>query len=148
MQTTEKRSVADALQEKAIKIRCGRFTFSVKPLTLMQIYEMSVVANEIQKPDWKDGQSVNVLAETIRHGKDARRMCEIFTICAFRKSWQRRIWRRYIRKHLDVVAFNQMIVLVSKSLNANFFLTSITFLTQAKLMTEPSTTPLGQSSEE
>lgn len=148
MQTTEKRSVADALQEKSTKIRCGRFYFSVKPLTLMQIYEMSVVANDIQKPSWEEGQSVNVFAETMAHGGDARKMCEIFTICAFRQTWQRRLWRRYIRKHLDVLAFNQMIIVISKSLNANFFLTSITFLTQARQMTEPSTTPLGQSSEE
>lgn len=148
MKTSEKKHVAETLMEKSTKIKVGRFSFEVKPLTFMQIYEMAAVANDIKKPSWKPGDKINVLQETIAHGNDARLMCEIFVICAFRKTWKRCLWRRYITKRLNVNAFNDLIHFVSHSFNVNFFLTSITFLTQTIAMTEPTTTRHGQSSEE
>lgn len=147
MKTTDKIHTAKTLAETPIKIKVGRLSFKVKPLTLMQIYEMSVFANDIKKPTWKDNDKVNIIGETIAHGNDARLMCEIFVVCAFRNTWKRRLWRRYIRKHLNIIAFNELVTFISQSFNANFFLTSITFLTQAIVMTEPQTTPHGQSSE-
>ena len=147
MKTTDKIHTAKTLAETPIKIKVGRLSFKVKPLTLMQIYEMSVFANDIKKPTWKDNDKVNIIGETIAHGNDARLMCEIFVVCAFRNTWKRRFWRRYIRKHLNIIAFNVLVKFISQSFNANFFLTSITFLTQAIVMTEPQTTPHGQSSE-
>lgn len=148
MKTSEKKHVAETLMEKSTKIKVGRFSFEVKPLTFMQIYEMAAVANDIKKPSWKPGDKINVLQETITHGNDARLMCEIFVICAFRKTWKRRFWRRYITKRLNVNAFNDLIQFISHSFNVNFFLTSITFLSQTIAMTEPTTTRHGQSSEE
>ena len=74
-------------------------------------------------------------------------MSEIFIVCAFRKKWARKVWGRYIRKHLGIMAFNELVKFISGSFNANFFLTSIIFLTQTKIMTEPKTTPRGQQSD-
>lgn len=147
MKTADKKRTAETLKEKPVKIKVGWLDFKIKPLTLMQIYEMSVFANDIKKPTWKDNDKVNIIGETIAHGNDARLMCEIFVVCAFRNTWKRRLWRRYIRKHLNIIAFNELVKFISQSFNANFFLTSITFLTQAIVMTEPQTTPHGQSSE-
>ena len=148
MKTNDKTQVAETLKEQPTKIKVGWFAFNVKPLTLMQIYEMSVFANDIKKPTWKDGSNVNIISETIAHGNDAKLMCEVFIVCAFRKSWKRILWGHYIRKHLDITAFNQLVSFISHSFNANFFLTSITFLTQTTVMTEPRTIPHGQQSEE
>lgn len=147
MKTADKKRTAETLKEKPVKIKVGWLDFKIKPLTLMQIYEMSVFANDIKKPTWKDNDKVNIIGETIAHGNDARLMCEIFVMCAFRNTWKRCLWRRYIRKHLNIIAFNELVKFISQSFNANFFLTSITFLTQAIVMTEPQTTPHGQSSE-
>jgi hypothetical protein len=147
MKTADKKRTAETLKEKPVKIKVGWLDFKIKPLTLMQIYEMSVFANDIKKPTWKDNDKVNIIGETIAHGNDARLMCEIFVVCAFRNTWKRCLWRRYIRKHLNIIAFNELVKFISQSFNANFFLTSITFLTQAIVMTEPQTTPHGQSSE-
>lgn len=147
MKTADKKRTAETLKEKPVKIKVGWLDFKIKPLTLMQIYEMSVFANDIKKPTWKDNDKVNIIGETIAHGNDARLMCEIFVVCAFRNTWKRRLWRRYIRKHLNIIAFNELVKFISQSFNANFFLTSITFLTQAIVMTEPQTTPHGQLSE-
>ena len=65
MKTSEKKHVAETLMEKSTKIKVGRFSFEVKPLTFMQIYEMAAVANDIKKPSWKPGDKINVLQETI-----------------------------------------------------------------------------------
>lgn len=148
MRTIDKKKVAAVLKEERTKIKVGWFTFRPRPLTLCQIYEMGVYANQIKEADFNEGDKVNNLNELIKHSEDARQMCEIFIICTFRKAWARRIWGRYIRKHLDILAFNQLIMYISSSFNANFFLTSIIFLTKTKVMTEPKTTPHGQQSEQ
>lgn len=148
MKTIDKKKVAAVLKEERTKIKVGWFTFRPRPLTLCQIYEMGVYANQIKEADFNEGDKVNNLNELIKHSEDARQMCEIFIICTFRKAWARRIWGRYIRKHLDILAFNQLIMYISSSFNANFFLTSIIFLTKTKVMTEPRTTPHGQQSEQ
>lgn len=148
MKTNEKKITAEVLAEKPAKIKVGIFNLKIKPLTLIQIYEMSVYANDIKKLDIKGNESFNIIAQLIEHGNDAQLMCKVFTVCAFRKTWKRWLWGRYIRKHLDILAFNELIKFISRSFNANFFLTSITFLTQVTMMTEPSTTPRGQQSGE
>ena len=109
---------------------------------------MSVYANDIKKPSWGEGDKINIFKALAEHGNDARLMNEIFIKCAFRKTWKRWLWGRYIRKNLDIIAFNELVKFVSRSFNANFFLTSITFLTQVLTITEPLTTPPGQQSEE
>lgn len=148
MKTSDKEKVAKTLAEASVKIKVGKFRFRVKPLTLMQIYEMGVFGNAIKEPTWKKGDNVNIIPILFRHSETARLMSEIFILCAFRKKWARKIWGRYIRKHLDIMAFNELVKFISGSFNANFFLTSIIFLTKIKIMTEPKTTPLGQQSEQ
>lgn len=148
MKTIDKKKVAAVLKEERTKIKVGWFTFRPRPLTLCQIYEMGVYANQIKEANFNEGDKVNNLNELIKHSEDARQMCEIFIICTFRKAWARKLWGRYIRKHLDILAFNQLIMYISSSFNANFFLTSIIFLTKTKVMTEPKTTPHGRQSEQ
>lgn len=148
MKTEDKEKVAKTLCEATVKIKVGKLSFKVKPLTLMQIYEMGVFANDMPGPSWQGGEKINIIQKLFERSNDARLMCEIFIVCAFRKAWARWLWRRYIRKHLDIIAFNELVKFISSSFNANFFLTSITFLTQTKIMTEPTTTHPGQQSEE
>lgn len=149
MTTKEKDTVAKTLKEASISIKVGMFKFTLRPVTLSQIYEMAVFANDIEAADWGDGSKVNILYELLKHGKDARLMCEIFIVCAFRKKFWRKVWGRYIRRRLDIGAFNELVKYLSTSFNVNFFLTSITFLTQTKIMTEPRTTTRhGQQSGE
>lgn len=148
MKTEDKKTTVDTLKERPLKVKVGRVSFIIKPLTFMQIYEMSVFANDIKAPTWGTDGVVNIMREIVAHGNDARLMCEIFIVCAFRKTKWRWFWGRYIRKHLDVLAFNELVKFISRSFNANFFLTSITFLTQTKMMTEPSMTHHGRQSGE
>lgn len=148
MKTQEKEKVVQTLRESTFKIKVGKFTFRISPLTLMQIYEMGVFANEIKEATWKEGEKINIIHNLIERNNDARLMCEVFIVCAFRKKWARKLWGSYIRRHLDITAFNMLVTFISSSFNANFFLTSIIFLTKTKIMTEPQTTPHGQSLEQ
>lgn len=144
MNTTEKEAVAQTLREQPAWIKVGRMRFRVKPLTLCQIYELGVFANDMTAGTWGEDDKINIIQELIAHHKDARLMCEIFLVCAFRKRLPRWFFGRYIRKNLTIVDFNNLIQFIAKSFNANFFLTSITFLTRTKIMTEPKTTPRGR----
>ena len=144
MKTSDKEKIAKTLAEASVKIKVGMFYFRVKPLTFMQIYEMGVFGNAIKKPTWKEDDKLNIIPFLFEHSETAHLMSEIFIVCAFRKKWARKVWGRYIRKHLGIMAFNELIKFISGSFNANFFLTSIIFLTQTKIMTEPKTTPHGQ----
>lgn len=148
MKTSDKEKIAKTLAEASVKIKVGMFYFRVKPLTFMQIYEMGVFGNAIKKPTWKEDDKLNIIPFLFEHSETAHLMSEIFIVCAFRKKWARKVWGRYIRKHLDIMAFNELVKFISGSFNANFFLTSIIFLTKTKIMTEPKTTPLGQQSEQ
>lgn len=148
MKTVDKEKIKDTLLEQSVKIKIGWRTFHLRPLTLAQIWEMGVFANDMKSADWNATDKVNVIHELFKHAKDARLMCEIFIVCAFRNKFWRKIWGAYIRKRLTVIHFNELLRFIGSSFNANFFLTSITFLSQTKIMTEPTTTARGQQSEE
>lgn len=110
---------------------------------------MGAAANDINGDDLQTAEKINIIALLIKHAKDAQAMQDVFLVCAYRKKWKRWIFRRYVRNHLTVEHFNLLLTIIAATFNANFFLTSIIFLSQTKIMTEPSqTTPLGQSSEE
>lgn len=153
MRREEKQQVADTLTEKPTRIRVGLFTFRVKQPTLGQLYEMGAAANDIEDNDlqqkFKTNQRVNVIAEAIAHYKDARIMQQVFIILVFRNHFWRWFWRRYIFHRLTVDIFNQLVNHIGRSVNINFFLTSIIFLKQATKITEPNqTTAHGQQLEE
>lgn len=153
MESEKKQQVSDVLNEKPQPLKVGRFTFRVKQPTLAQIYEMGAVAIDLQDGDLQrkiaENARVNVIAEAIAHHNDARIMQQVFLILLFRSRKWRWLWKRYILHRLTVDKFNELIGIVGRSFNINFFLTSIIFLKQTTKITEPKqTTALGQQSEE
>ena len=149
MEAEKKQQVSDALQEQAKPIKVGSFTFRVKQPTLAQIYEMGAVAVDLQAEDLqekvKKEQRVNVIAEAITHYNDAHIMQQVFMILLFRSKLWRNVWKRYILHRLTVETFNELIAIVGRSFDINFFLTSIIFLKQTTKITEPKqTTAPGQ----
>ena len=148
MKKTDKEKVVRALTEATSKVWVGKLRITLRPITFAQIYEMGACAHEIKPINIKDGDKVNTMHELFEHYKDAKAMGEIFLVCAYRKGWKRRLFRKYILSRLTINEFNKLIKFISTSFNANFFLTSINFLSQAKIMTEPTTTLHGPSSEE
>lgn len=148
MEQEEKKKVADVLAERSSWIRVGWMHILIKPLTLSQIYDMGAAANDIDGSDLQSSDKFNVIAMMMKHAKDARALQDVFLVCAYRKKWKRWLLGRYVRNRLKIEHINHLITIIATTFNANFFLTSIIFLSQTKIMTEPSqTTALGQSSE-
>lgn len=148
MTKEDKKKVAATLLEKATTIKVGLLRIKVKPLTLGQIFEMGEYSHDIKELHLETVKKMNVMQILLAHTEDAKAMCEIFIICAFRNHWARKVFGGYIRHHLTIMHFNDLVKYISMSFNANFFLTSISFLSQTKIMTEPTTTARGQQSEE
>lgn len=149
MRKDEKRKVANALSERGTWIRVGWLFIHFRPLTLSQIYDMGAAANDIDGSDLQTDDKVNLIAVLLKHSKDAQAMQNVFLVCAFRKSWKRWLFGRYIKNRLTIEHFNRLLTTIATTFNANFFLTSIIFLSQTKIMTEPNqTTAHGQSLEE
>lgn len=137
MEKSDKKRISDTLNERCEIIRVGILRIKVRPLTLGQIYEIGAAACDINAKDLQYKDKVRVVAEMIAHYNDAKAMQEIFLICAYRNRWLRKLFRRYILHRLTVKKFQDLISIISKSFDANFFLTSIIFLSQTKQVTEP-----------
>lgn len=149
MNKQDKEKIANALSERSKWIRVGLIPIKIRPLTLSQIYDMGAAANDVNGDDLQTEDKVNIIAVLMKHAKDAKAMQDVFLVCAFRKKWKRWFFGRYLRNRLTVEHFNILLTIIATTFNANFFLTSIIFLSQTKIVTEPNpTTPLGQSSEE
>lgn len=149
MKQKDKKKVADALSERSQWLRVGWLPIKIKPLTLSQIYDMGAAANNIDAYDLQHMEKVNIIAILVKHAKDAKALQDVFLVCAFRKKWKRCLFGRYLRNRLMVEHFNKLLTIIASTFNANFFLTSIIFLSQTKIVTEPNqTTARGQSSEE
>lgn len=149
MDKDKKQKVANALAERSRWLKVGWMHIRIRPLTLSQIYDMGAAASDINSDDLQKLENVNIIALLTKHAKDAKAMQDVFIVCAYRKKWKRLLFGKWLRGRLTIEHFNKLLAIIASTFNANFFLTSIIFLSQTKIMTEPSqTTPLGQSSEE
>lgn len=110
---------------------------------------MGEFACQIEGDDINMNARIVASAEMLIRYHSAKLMQEIFLVCAFRKRWKRKLFRRYILNRLTVAKFQKAIEAITSAYTANFFLTSIIFLHQTKAITEPNqTTAHGLSSEE
>ena len=145
METADKERVHSTLTEKPVKIKVGKLTFKLRPLTLAQIYEIGAIGNELSDDDLGSKDKVKVLAEVIAHYKDAKVMQDMFIAALLPGKIKRFLFKRYVLKRLTVTVFNEFVAYVSRSLDVNFFLTSIIILRRTVEITNPSeTTALGQ----
>ena len=128
METADKERVHSTLTEKPVKIKVGKLTFKLRPLTLAQIYEIGAIGNELSDDDLGSKDKVKVLAEVIAHYKDAKVMQDMFIAALLPGKIKRFLFKRYVLKRLTVTVFNEFVAYVSRSLDVNFFLTSIIIL--------------------
>lgn len=148
MKQEEKQKVSNALSEASMMMKVGLLRIRIRPLTLAQIFDMGAAANDINSDDLQQMDKVNIIAVLMKHYQDARAMQQVFLVCAYRKKWKRWLFGKYIKPRLTVDHFSKLLTIIASTFNANFFLTSIIFLSQTKIMTEPNqTTAHGQSSE-
>lgn len=149
MKTTDKKKTADVLTERSVWVRVGLLPIMIRPLTLGQIYEIGASVNDLDASGLDIKARINQVAEMFARYQNVPMMQETFLMCAYRRRWKRKLFRRYILKRLCIKHFEKAMEVITNAYTANFFLTSIIFLSQTKPMTEPKqTTPHGQQSEE
>ena len=149
MKTEEKKRTEEVLTEKSKWLRIGFLPFRLRPLTLAQIYQMGKYCNEIDCEGVSLHQRINIVATMFAKYENIPFMQDVFCTCLFRTRFMRFIFKRYLRHRLTMAHFKKMVDYITQSYDANFFLTSIIFLKQMNMISEPSqTTRRGQSSEE
>lgn len=149
MNSEEKKRTADTVEERSVWILIGLLPIRLRPLTLGQIYEMGQFACDMEASGLDLKARIVASAEMLARWKSARLMQEVFLVCAFRRHWKRRLFRRYVLNRLTVGKFQRAVAMITDSFTANFFLTSIIFLSQTNMMSEPNpTTRHGQQSGE
>ena len=140
MTVTEKKKTADVLTEKTRFMLVGWLPILLRPLTLGQIYEMGEFINEVDSDGLDFNEKVYPIAEMLARHTNAIQMQQIFMVGAYRRRWKRWLFRRYILHRLTIRHFDEMMNIILDAHTANFFLTSIIFLSQTKPMTEPKQT--------
>ena len=140
---------SDTLSEKPRLIRFGFLFFTMKPLTLAQIWEVgSVLEGQDIKPVNGD---VNVMAEMLERVDNIKAAQDIALIMLFRSCWKRKLFGWFVRSRLTMGRYQKMMEYYLMTPRAAFFLISITSLKGVKEMTKRTNTAeaiaLGDSSE-
>lgn len=141
---------SDTLSEKPRLIRFGFLFFTMKPLTLAQIWEIgSVLETQEIKPINGD---VNVMAEMLERVENIKAAQEIAVIMLFRSRWKRKLFGWFVKSRLTMGRYQQMMEYYLMTLRAAFFLICLTSLKGIKEVTKKTNTAeataLGDSSEE
>lgn len=149
MKTEEKKRTEEVLTEKSTWLRICFLFFRLRPLTLAQIYQMGKHCNEIDCEGVSLHKRINIVATMFAKYENIPFMQDVFLVCLFRTRFMRFLFKHYLIHRLTMAHFKKMVDYITKSYDANFFLTSIIFLKQMNMISEPNpTTALGQSSEE
>jgi len=126
------------LLERPRKVKIGWRMFKVHPLTLAQIYEMGAIVEGIEGLDLHG--EVNVIVETLRRFRDMERIQRLVMVMLFRNKRKRWWWRRYIKRHLTIDVYQNVLETGMATFKAAFFLTSITFLKGVQDVTKTTNT--------
>lgn len=148
MNTQEK--VAETISEKPRFIRFGIIPFMVRPATLTQIWEVGALVQDMNYTEMHG--RVNTLQVLLESHNDVRLCSQLVIILVFRSKLMRILLGWYVRHHLNVSRFKEVVNFMAVSFNATFFLTTFIFLKGTRQITTPTNTQeataRGDSSEE
>ena len=142
METLEQQ-VAKEINEKDTVIHIGGEELKVKPLTLVQIIDISAEIAELKGISEED-QGKDVLTVMLDHLDDLEVQLNIALIVLYRNEEDRIENKKFIRNNLDEKAMTELQELYVERLNSPFFLTNIIFLQGLNLTKKTKTTVLGQ----
>lgn len=118
--------VTDTLSQKPVLVKVGNRTYKVKPLTLMQVYEIGELMKDVKSVDNSDNETL--ISHTLNNPNDARAYVEIAVKVLLRGRWKRALFGGYIRKHLNSESFRDVMNVIKDAFDYSFFLQSTIFL--------------------
>lgn len=123
---TVEQAISRTINEYGKWIRIGSLPFYMRPVTYGQIVEISACVSTMEGLTEED--SGTQLSIALLHGKDAAAIADIASIMIFRTRWMRFFFRRYIKNHITASKVSQVLKFLYKSIDPDFFLTTIIFL--------------------
>lgn len=141
---------SDTISEKPRLIRFGFLFFTMRPLTLSQIWEVGSILEDTEIIEVKNGE--NVISAMLSRVSNIKASEKILVVMLFRNKAFRKLFGWHIRKHLTMARYEKMMEYYLATLRAAFFLISFTSLKGIKEITKRTNTAeataLGDSSEE
>lgn len=126
-------SVSSAIGETPIWLFFGKLPVRVKPLTLMQIWEIGELVTNCKQLD-AEGQ-FNAIEKMLEAHSDLRNLQEVVVKAVFRSSVARFLFGWYIRRKTTMELYRKVITFCATSFSAPFFFQSLIFLRGAKQTT-------------
>src|SRR5574344_1545338 len=112
--------VAETISESAKMIRFGIIPFFVRPATLTQIWEVGAKVEKMNNADIQG--RINTLQILLDNFNDVRLCADIVVIMVFRSKFMRFLLGWYIRHHLNMGRYKEVMNFSIASFNATFFL--------------------------
>lgn len=128
----------DVLTEKPKCLRFGLLFFTLRPMTMAQIYEIGALIETTEGIDLKG--DFNPIVEMLSRYKDVKLCSQVVVIMLFRSRIMRKLFGWYIRHHLTMSRYQEVIEYGAITFHAGFFLTSFSFLRGAKEITRTTNT--------
>lgn len=143
-----KTKTTDALGEKAQRIKIGRLTFKVKPLTLLQVKEIGEELEGVDLSDFDENKTINSNdSEDVANVKRAmmvqsyvfskhegiESMTNALIKSLFRSDFKRKLFGWYIRKNLTMENYGRIYANLHANFDFAFFLQSLIFLKGATM---------------
>lgn len=143
---TVEQAISRTINEYGQWVRIGWIPFHMRPVTYGQIVEISACVSTMDGISEED--TGTQLGVAMRHGADAEAVARIASIMIFRSRLLRFFFRRYIRNHITTSKVSTMLKYLYKSIDPDFFLTTIIFLKGINQTKPTKTTAPLQSSQE
>lgn len=129
---------AEVLTEKPRCLRFGLLFFALRPMTMAQIYEIGALVEKTEGIDLHG--DFNPIVEMLSRYKDVKLCSQVVVIMLFRSRIMRKLFGWYIRHHLTMSRYQEVIEFGAITFHAGFFLTSFSFLRGAKETTKMTNT--------
>lgn len=135
------KETAKVIAERPLIIWFGCFPFIVKPLTLIQLWDIGAVTVNMPEVDQEKLKNLNSVSASLLYSDEAKKMSDIAAILIFRSTWKRKLFSGFIRKRLTMKKYKKLQNFMAHSMDATFFLSTIIFLKGVNEPTKPTNTP-------
>ena len=129
---------ADVITEKPKYMRFGLLYFVLRPMTMAQIYEVGALVEKTEGIDLQG--EFNPIVEMLSRYRDVDTCSKVATIMLFRSRLMRTLFGRYVRHHMTMNRYKEIIEFGAITFQAGFFLTSFSFLRGTKETTKMTNT--------
>lgn len=106
----------------------GMLPFIVKPLTLVQIWDIGAISKDMPEVEQEKIDKLNAVSATLLYSGEAKKMADIAVLTMLRSVLMRWLFGSYIKKRLTIRKYKRLQDYMANTMDASFFLSTIIFL--------------------